>query len=519
MVYVDLLLLAHCGSISSRRPNRSSNPHLEKLHDLKEMPYETKSPEDQMYFKNKGWLNDLEKQLMGLGIISSDYKHGAFTRLPGNVTIYIMIDPCTSGRCVRVDSMYERFLFDMINEHGSIWFYSKVIEAANSEDGGEEGIWTYYWINWARAQVRHPNYKRIFTVKPDPRYGPGPVFSKFAGSDKILDMWLSFDSDPYMWNIFRTNSSDDYITGLFRKYYASPPLRPNFSWEANKNSLDEFRKSMVTDMNVSQLSQLSHDATPLQRYKEGFKLSELLYGLHRWPGLSKIIGKGNHLALTLCVCDPNIFEMIPMNNPHPYTTISDHTLSMNLEQKRTIINQMWKGLKYQALCNMMGWNEESGECLRRIQEYQKNISKELVGKAEDRSSFLKSAMGTYRLMKKLSDYQVSDNGCRCLTECVNGLCEIDKKCYKKLDRNAKRKIKRSRNSQYGKNEKYYDKCEIGHKQFHRLLDKSSGSKKYKKKKQKRKKTKHKLIKYKSKKGRSKKNNIKKTINKKNKKNK
>lgn len=519
MVYVDLLLLAHCGSISSRRPNRSSNPHLEKLHDLKEMPYETKSPEDQMYFKNKGWLNDLEKQLMGLGIISSDYKHGAFTRLPDNVTIYIMIDPCTSGRCVRVDSMYERFLFDMINEHGSIWFYSKVIEAVNSEDGGEEGIWTHYWTNWARTQVRHPNYKRIFTVKPDPRYGPGPVFSKFEGGSKILDMWLSFDSDPYMWNIFRTNSSNADITKLFLKYNATPPLRPNFSWEANRNALNEFRRNMVTDMNVSQLPQ---DATPLQRYKEGFKLSELLNDKKRWPGLSKIIEEGNHLALTLCVCDPNIFEMIPMNNPHPYTTISDHKLSMNLEQKRTIINQMWKGLKYQALCNMMGWNEESGECLRRIKEYQKNISKELVGKAteEDLSSFLKAAMGTYRLMKKFSDYQVSDNGCRCLTKCENGLCEIDKKCYERLDRNAKKQTRKSRNSPYGKN-KIYDTCEIGHTQFSRSLGKSTGYKKYKKKKQKRKKTKNKLRKYKSKKGKSKKNNIKKTINKnkKNKKNK
>ena len=131
MVYVDLLLLAHCGSISSRGPKRSRNPHLEKLHDLKEMPYKTKSPEDQMHFKNKGWLNYLETQLMELGIISSDYKHGAFTILPDNVTIYIMIDPCTSGRCVRVDNAYERFVFDMINEYGSIWFYSKVIEAAN----------------------------------------------------------------------------------------------------------------------------------------------------------------------------------------------------------------------------------------------------------------------------------------------------------------------------------------------------------------------------------------------------
>jgi hypothetical protein len=505
MVDVDLLVLAHGGNIGSR--NRSRNPHLEKLYDLKEMPYETISPEDQMLFRNKGWLNMIEKQLMKLRIISSDYKHGAFMILPDNVTIYIMIDPYTSGRCVRVNNMYERFVFDMINEYGSNWFYSKVTEAVNSQDG-EQGIWTFYWTKWVNGHISHPDYKGISSVTPDPRYGPGPVFSKFTGGSKILDMWLSFDSDPDSWNIFRTKYSDDNITDLFSEYDVSPPLRPEISWGVSVNSLDEFRRNMVTDMNVSQLHPT--ESTPHQRYKEGFKLSELLYGLHMWPGLSKIVGKGNHLALTLCVCDPNIFEMIPMNNPHPYHTISDPKLSMELEQKRTIINQIWQGLKYQALCNMMGWNEESGECLRKIKEYRGNISRELVGKTtkEDRSAFLKSAIAKYKLMKPLYNYQISDNGCRCLTECVDDLCEIEKKCYEELDRNAKKQIKRSRNSPYGKN-KIYDRCKIGK----TALKYKFGTTGSKKKKHKRKKTKHKLRKYKSKKRKPKKNNIKKTIKK------
>ena len=423
-VYCDMVILSHGSNVVPK------GLYKQKVESVLKLPYVSDVTD------GTGLWRGIQKWL-GMGVQGQGglVKRGIFIQIPENITIHLPIDPFSSGRCLRSDNMFEQFTLGYINKYGSVKFYNGIKQASES-DTGEGGIWDTGFQEFVKYTG---NYS---SVEIDLKYGPGPVYGEYAPKTDMLNMRISFEQNPDLWNFFQSAhpSSREITAELYRiNDFAGPPP-PVYG----RDSSGDFRKFVFEEAHVDM--------------KEGIYLSDLLYGVSgsRWPGLSKLY-EGTHLHLTLQLCDPSIeYKMAKPFYLHPPPQIKKDDLE-RLEYKKSILNIVWRMIKLQAVD--LQYHEGTWE-------HAKNISSELFGDLDshrDARTNWKIAANKSKFLHLFTNYEISNSGCRCKSKCLNGKCKVDVDCRitdvsDKTSNKVKPGRRNNRVSPYGRKQTPEDEC-------------------------------------------------------------